>query len=118
MQSIDAVVINNSNVLLTASPPLLVVYLSRRNDQSLTLQLWRAVLSSMISQIDMIQTTLPPIVNAAQRGVLPNHLRPADQELDAAISKLFETAIESRVSSSLSLLIHIVEKSGKPQHHR
>lgn len=90
-----------------------MVYLSHRQDQVGTLHLWLTLLSSISTHSDAIYTTLPPLVDAAQAGVLPEHLTAAEGEFDQSVNKLFTDAIGSQNASSLPLLLRLVRNASK-----
>ena len=92
------------------SPKLLTTYLSSRVDQVVTLELWHAVLGSLLSQ--HIYTVLPPLLDVAERRTLPGHLKPTGQEFDRSISVMFSDALGSTNPDALPLLLRVIRCSG------
>jgi hypothetical protein len=100
----------HANRILSVSPKLLTTYLSRRADQVVTLELWRAVLGSLLSQ--PIYTALPPLLDEAERRALPDYLKPTQQEFDGSISVIFSDALGSTNPNALPLLLRVIRCSG------
>ncbi|KAA1476143.1 hypothetical protein DENSPDRAFT_874439 [Dentipellis sp. KUC8613] len=108
-ESIDDIVQQNSSHILEVEPSLLVTYLSRRADEGRAVPLWRTILTDISSHPDTTYSTLPPLVDAVQHGALPEYLRPAAQELDMAIHKLFADALEGAHIDARLLLLRVVQ---------
>jgi hypothetical protein len=102
--------LEHANRILSVSPRLLTTYLSRRTDQAITLKLWRALIGSLPSQ--PIYTALPPLLDAAEQRILPDHLKPTGQEFDGSISAMFSDAMGSTNPEALPLLIRVIRCSG------
>jgi hypothetical protein len=96
--------------ILSVSPRLLTTYLSRRADHVVTLKLWRALLGSLPSL--PIYTVLPPLLDAAERRTLPDHLKPTRREFDGSISVIFSDALGSNNPDALPLLLRVIRCSG------
>ncbi|KAI0263034.1 hypothetical protein BC834DRAFT_828029 [Gloeopeniophorella convolvens] len=109
-KALDDMVVGHAGQLLTVSPKLLTTYLSRRGDDQVTLGLWRSLLASLLSQ--PIYTALPALLDAAERGTLPDHLKPAQQEFDRAISAMFSDAMGRAKPDALPLLLRVIRSSG------
>ncbi|TFY76325.1 hypothetical protein EWM64_g7687, partial [Hericium alpestre] len=109
--ALDNLVVQQSSNLLRISPTILTTYLSRRGDDERVLSLWRTVLSEVSAHSETLYLTLPALLDAASRNILPEHLTPAGQELDPTISKLFADATEAQTSKAQELLLRVVQSS-------
>ncbi|KAH9005649.1 hypothetical protein EDB86DRAFT_3177955 [Lactarius hatsudake] len=90
-KALDEMILEHSSKILSISPKLLTTYLSRRGGQAVTLKLWRSLLESLPTQ--PVYVVLPPLLDAAEQGALPEHLKPAQQEFDKSISAIFADAM-------------------------
>jgi hypothetical protein len=100
----------HASKILSISPKLLTTYLSRRGDQEATLKLWRSLLEALPSQ--PVYVVLPTLLNASEKGALPEHLKPAQQEFDKSISAIFADAMASTNADALPLLLRVIRCSG------
>jgi hypothetical protein len=75
-----------------------------------TLNLWRSLLESLPSQ--PIYTALPHLLDAGERHILPDHLKPAQNEFDKTIGALFSDAMGSINTDALPLLLRVIRSSG------
>ncbi len=75
-----------------------------------TLDLWRSLLESLPSQ--PIYTVLPYLLEAGERHILPDHLKPAQSEFDKTIGTLFSDAMGSSNTDALPLLLRVIRSSG------
>lgn len=96
--------------MLSISPKLLTTYLSRRGDKEVTLKLWRTLLESLPTQ--PVYVVLPLLLDAAEKGALPEHLKPSQQEFDKSISAIFADAMASANADALPLLLRVIRYSG------
>ncbi len=100
----------HASEIWSISPTLLTTYLSRRGDRAVTLRLWRSLLESLPAQ--PVYTVLPHLLDATERGSLPEHLKPAEQEFDKSISAIFADAMSSANMDALPLLLRTIRRSG------
>ncbi|KAI0316069.1 hypothetical protein OF83DRAFT_1284410 [Amylostereum chailletii] len=107
-KTLDDVVQRNAIQLLSIGPDLLLTYLGRCEDHEVTVRLWRSTLSAISANPEFIHTSLPHLVSAAQRSELPDYIKPAEQELDNAVSELFINAVDDRDATAAGLLQRIV----------
>ena len=110
VKALDGIILEHSSKILTVSSRLLTTYLSCRRNSAVTLELWRSLLESPPSQL--LYTVLPYLLDAAERHILPDHLKPAQNEFDNSISAMFSDAIGSVNPDSLPLLLRVIRYSG------
>ncbi|KAI0056618.1 hypothetical protein BV25DRAFT_1995499 [Artomyces pyxidatus] len=110
-KTLDKLVDQSLVKLLNVLPHLLTTYLSRRDDDEVTLRLWRKILTATSSDRELLYASLPPLLDAAERGALPVHLAPSQQEFDGSIHDLFTDVLGGQNSASLSLLLRVVRNS-------
>lgn len=109
-KALDETISEHASKILSISPKLLTTYLSRRGEQAVTLKLWRSLLESLPTQ--PVYVVLPPLLDATEQGVLPEHLKPAQQEFDKSISAIFADAMVSANADALPLLLRVIGCSG------
>ena len=107
---LDETISEYASKILSTSPKILTTYLSRRGDQEATLKLWRSLLESLPTQ--PVYVVLPPLLDAAETGALPEHLKPSLQEFDRSISAIFADAMASSNTDALPLLLRVIRCSG------
>ena len=96
-QRIDDMVTRNAYRLLLLAPSFLLSYLSHRNTENLCLQSWNSLLSSVANHPETIQTSLSPLLDAAQRGSLRTNLTPQAGQLDNIILTTLDKALRGSV---------------------
>ncbi|KAG6806246.1 hypothetical protein H0H93_003283, partial [Arthromyces matolae] len=79
---VDNLAIHNAFVLLKMSPTFLLGYLSHRKKETTSSEVWHALLSSLSENPTQAEITVKPLLEAAQRGLLPRHLKPKGREVD------------------------------------
>lgn len=109
-KALDWIILEHSGKILSVSSRLFTTYLSCRRNPTVTLELWHSVLELPPSQF--IYTGLPYLLDAAERHILPDHLKPAQNEFDNSISAMFSDAIGSVNPDSLPLLLRVIRYSG------
>lgn len=107
---LDGTISEYASKILSILPELLTTYLSRRGDQEATLKLWRSLLESLPTQ--PVYVVLPPLLDAAETGALPEHLKPFQEEFDKSISAIFADAMASSNTDALPLLLRVIRCSG------
>ncbi|OBZ77520.1 E3 ubiquitin-protein ligase listerin [Grifola frondosa] len=106
---IDDTLQDHAYRLLLSMPSLVFVYLSYRHDEQRSLQLWHKLLSAIASHPEEADTTIPPLLDAAERGMLPRYLEPRGDELEGLAGGLLSEALSSSsTSSQLSLVRRIL----------
>ncbi|KAI9452266.1 hypothetical protein F5148DRAFT_1331820 [Russula earlei] len=108
-ETLDGTILEHAVKILNVSPSLLTAYLSRRNDTTVTIELWRSLLRSLPSQ--PIYTVLPRLLDAVERHALPDHLKPIQNEFDRSIGALFADAISPPNPDALPLLLRCLTRS-------
>lgn len=111
-EALDETISEHASKILSISPKLLTIYLSRRGDQAVTLKLWRSLLESLPSQ--PVYVVLPPLLDATEQGALPEHLKPTEYEFDKSISAIFADAMAAANVDALPLLLRVIRCSGAP----
>lgn len=91
--------------LLSTSPALLLVYLSRRQNEAICLQSWQGVLFTIAAHPEDASPILIPLLNAAEQGQLPDYLEPRTETLDNLADDLLVEALAEPSSSIKSTLI-------------
>ncbi|KAF8268005.1 hypothetical protein EI94DRAFT_1728947 [Lactarius quietus] len=109
-EALDEAILEHASKILSISPKLLTTYLSRRGDQAVTLKLWRSLLESLPSQ--PVYVVLPPLLDAAEKGALPEHLKPTEQEFDKSIGAIFTDAMAFDNADALPLILRVIRCSG------
>ncbi|KAL5521576.1 hypothetical protein ACEPAF_2324 [Sanghuangporus sanghuang] len=82
---IDTLMHRNIMSILRSEPAmqLCLVFLSRRGDDTACLSLWRNILKTISSDLNLQEEVLPLLVSAAEKGDLSSRLRPEDGEMDS-----------------------------------
>ncbi|KAF8056637.1 hypothetical protein FPV67DRAFT_646018 [Lyophyllum atratum] len=88
-QSLDNMAVQHAFLLLRVSPSFVLAYLTHRRDEGHSSRLWHGLLSGIAQNPDEAEHSVKPLLDAAQRAVLPRHLKPSAGEVDA----LFETLL-------------------------
>lgn len=91
--------------LLTLSHSILLVYLTYRGDVELCKQLWQSILEEIAEHPEEATAALDPLLRAAEEGILPEALRPAEDELDATVGNLLVRALGGRSDSSDAMAV-------------
>ena len=91
--------------LLSLSPSLLLVYLSRRDDHDRCLQLWQAVLSSMAEHTESLHSSVASLLHVSHKGALPNYLKPKTNELDALVGAFLTDVLNGPAKTERMLLL-------------
>jgi hypothetical protein len=106
----------NAYRLLAVSPPLIIVYLSRREDRDQCLQVWHAVLSGIVRHPECLHSNLASLLNASCNAALPNYLKPKANELDALVeASLTDVLSGSAPTGKVSLLSRLLASPGEYQ---
>ncbi|GLB39355.1 putative ring finger [Lyophyllum shimeji] len=88
-QALDDIMARYGFLLLAMSPSLILAYLTHRRDEGRSLELWHALLSGIAEDPSKAEHPVKPLLDAAQRGVLPRHLKPSSVgEVDTLIEAL------------------------------
>jgi hypothetical protein len=89
---------------------LLLVYFSRRRDESRTLASWHALLCGISQQSEVPQAVILSLLDAAQNDLLPTYLRPEADELGVVVEKLLLDVLHySTGTPRLSLLSRLLQ---------
>jgi len=113
-QRIDDMTSEKVFLLLSASPSLLLAYLSYRQDEDRCLNLWHALLSGVALHPEAIQVSLSPLLEAAQKELLPKYLKPKARELDEQVGKLLADALAGPIATvQLSVVRQLLQTSGE-----
>ena len=91
--------------LLAAMPSLLLLYLKFRKDETSAAAVWHRVLESVGHSPEELHSTLPALLDAAERKQLPEYLRPQGEELHDAAAHLLTEALSGPQGRSSALLI-------------
>lgn len=107
----DDIVKENAYRLLTVSPPLIIVYLSRREGRDHCLQVWHAVLSGIVSHPERLHSNLTSLLHTS---ALPNYLKPKANELDALVELLLTDVLSgSAPTGEVTLLSRLLASPGE-----
>ncbi|KAG6877121.1 hypothetical protein C0993_010124 [Termitomyces sp. T159_Od127] len=94
---IDALHLQHATLLLRTSPALLLSYLTHRKSPHHCSSVWHALLAGIARQSDLDAAALSvyvrPLLDAVQRGVLPEYLKPREREIDSMVQGLVERAL-------------------------
>jgi hypothetical protein len=113
-QRIDNILTKHAYRLLGVAPSLVLTYLSHRGDEEQCSQLWHSLLEGMSQQPNVSQSSLPTLLDAVQRGLLPSYLQPKAGELDGIIEKMLASALDgSGGPAQMNLLRQLLQNSGK-----
>ncbi|KAI0945042.1 hypothetical protein AcV7_001681 [Taiwanofungus camphoratus] len=104
-ERIDETIRHHMYRLLSTSPALLLVYLSRRQNEAICLQSWQGVLFTIAAHPEDASPILIPLLNAAEQGQLPDYLEPRTETLDNLADDLLVEALAEPSSSIKSTLI-------------
>jgi hypothetical protein len=100
----------NAYRLLILSPELPLAYLSHRKDEQWCWKLWHALLFEIPQHPQMVQSTFLPLLEAAQKGLLPTYLRPEAEEMDIFIGKLLVVVLgDSAAGTQLRLVRQVIQ---------
>lgn len=113
MQRLDGITRDNSYLLLAISPSLLLAYFVHRRDVDRSLLLWRSLLSAISQHPKEIQTSLPPLLDAAAENTLPDYLKPQTDELDNLVGQLVDNVLGGSATDKLPLVRQILRYPGK-----
>ncbi|GBE89079.1 hypothetical protein SCP_1500820 [Sparassis crispa] len=102
---IDETIQRHAYQLISFAPSLLLVYLSHRKDDALCSALWHRALLEIASHPDTAVTTLPPLLDAAERGFLPQYLKHEVNELDDLAGRLLTVAVTGTMGNPELALI-------------
>ncbi|KAG6883962.1 hypothetical protein C0993_002462 [Termitomyces sp. T159_Od127] len=91
---IDAIHSQHATLLLRTSPALLLSYLTHRKSPHHCSSVWHALLSG-VARLDAaaLSVYVRPLLDAVQRGVLPEYLKPREREVDSMVQGLVERAL-------------------------
>ena len=107
---LDGIILEHADKILNAAPRLLTTYFSIRSNHRVTLEVWRSLLESLPSQ--PIYIVLPHLLDAAERGALPDHLKPSQKEFDKSIGAILSDAMDSANQDALPILLRVIRYSG------
>jgi hypothetical protein len=107
---LDGIILEHAGKILNAAPRLLTTYFSIRGNHSVTLEVWRSLLKSLPSH--PIYIVLPHLLDAAERHILPDHLKPSQNEFDRSIGAILSDAMDSANANALPILLRIIRYSG------
>ena len=79
----------NADRLLSVSPRLLLIYISRRAEQDLCVQLWHNIVSAIIQHLADGSADLSTIMQAD----LPAYMRPPGNGMDAIVSDILRDTL-------------------------
>ncbi|KII91341.1 hypothetical protein PLICRDRAFT_38089 [Plicaturopsis crispa FD-325 SS-3] len=108
---VDAMVTQHAYHLLTGSPSLILAYLSHRNSSERCLDLWNLLLVS-ISEHPESDTTLSPLLVAAETKSLPGYLKPRTDGLDSVSGRWLAEALGPTPGTKLPLIRQILQAPG------
>ena len=106
----------NAYRLLAVSPPLVITYLSRREDRDHCLQVWHAVLSGIVRHPERLHSNLTSLFHVSCNAALPNHLKPKANELDTLVgASLTDVLNGSAPTGMVPLLSRLLASPGEYQ---
>lgn len=85
------------------STPILLVYLSKRKDDTLRKRLWRNILQAIEDQPEESNANLAALLQLVESGNVPANLGPSDCELDSTIGRLLANALSGRAGNDHAL---------------
>ena len=91
--------------LLTSMPSLVFLYLQHRQDEETCSLVWHQILNVVAGSPDEIDTTLSALLDAAERKMLPEYLRPAGEELRETSGSLLSDALSSPPTAARVVLV-------------
>ncbi|KZT28004.1 hypothetical protein NEOLEDRAFT_1059411 [Neolentinus lepideus HHB14362 ss-1] len=113
--NIDEAVQTNVAGLVTTSPSLLLVYLSKRNDRIRSSEVWYRILDVLSGKDTRdLAGTIVHFLEPVKAGVFPDYLGPEDGELDASFAKLLAYASADSSDSSALDIVRKVLQNPKP----
>ncbi|KAI0711424.1 hypothetical protein C8Q76DRAFT_677774 [Earliella scabrosa] len=113
-KGIDDLVQNYTHQLLIALPSLLLLYLRHRKDEAACLSVWHKVLEAVARHTDEVDTLLPPLLDAADKGALPAYLRPQGEELHELAGHLLTNALNGPPNTTNASLFRRLLLSYEP----
>lgn len=100
--------------LLTFSPQILSIYLSHRGDDGRRSSLWHALLRETAAQDSQLLTGLAALTDLAQEVELADTLRPSEDELESAVSRLLVSSSHAAGDpQKYSMLKRILQNPGR-----
>ncbi|KAI0371298.1 hypothetical protein BV20DRAFT_1035310 [Pilatotrama ljubarskyi] len=103
-QRVDHLVQSQTQRLLTTIPPLLLLYLKYRRDESVCSDVWHRVLETVARYPDDVESTLPILLDAAVANTLPGYLHPAG-ELDEAAGSLLTDVLSGPTNAARAAMV-------------
>ena len=94
-QQMDETVLEHGFVLLAVSPAFLLAYIAYRKDEAQCGRVWHVLLTGIVQHPEEAEQAVNPLLDAAQRGVLPTYLKPNADELDTMVEHLLEMTLTS-----------------------
>lgn len=110
-QAVDETLLNHTSRLLALSPSIVLIYLRHRSNESLCVKLWHAVLQAISSHPDPV-SALQPLIEAAEKGIIPHALRPAGDELDRTVGTLLADALTEGSEAALGVIVRVLKVRG------
>ncbi|KAG6896299.1 hypothetical protein C0992_009252 [Termitomyces sp. T32_za158] len=112
---IDALHAQHATLLLHTSPALLLSYLTHRKSPRHCSSVWHALLAGIARQPDLhaaeLNAYVRPLLDAAQRGILPEYLKPKECEVDSMVQGLVERALAGDGGEAWSTIVMQVLQS-------
>lgn len=105
LQSIDQTIHTHLHRLLRIAPALMFVYLTHRHDKERCTKLWQDVLAFVASQPEDFNGIVPSLLDAAERGRLPDYLDDAVGSLDTTAGMLLAEALAGPEMTSEAILL-------------
>ncbi|KAG6845000.1 hypothetical protein H0H87_001772 [Tephrocybe sp. NHM501043] len=92
-QLLDDLTTHHAFLILGASSPLLLAYLTHRRNEASCSQVWHVLLSGVTKNPENAELSIKPLLDATQRGILPQYLKPSAREVDDLIENLLAQAL-------------------------
>ncbi|KAI0790522.1 hypothetical protein C8Q75DRAFT_762281 [Abortiporus biennis] len=95
--------------LLSILPSLMLVYFKFRGNEKRSEDLWVKILATLAREDDFIGK-IKPLLDAAEKGLLPEFLKPKKDELDKMIELILVDAISVGESDKLRFIERLLKK--------
>ncbi|KAG6838836.1 hypothetical protein C0991_008040 [Blastosporella zonata] len=112
-QLVDDLTTQHAFLILGSSPALLLSYLAHRKNEACCSRVWHALLSGVAQNPDKAELSVKPLLDAMQRGVLPQYLKPSAHEIDDLIVHLLAQALAGD-TAQLSVVRQVLQSPGGP----